>query len=141
MTEEKRRIRRTENPRREKPRGNRSLRYEPRMRVDLLFGNSCESGKRYDPPPTGGDPAASLMSAGTDHGIRHGDHPLSSFMDIDAQIVPAVSSIVHRTKSWIGMDPEPARESCDPKLSSRAEKTEKGNLASIRHRGHSKGGH
>ena len=44
-----------------------------------------------------GDPAASLMSAGTDHGIRHGDHPLSFFVNVDDHIVAAVSSIVHKT--------------------------------------------
>jgi molybdopterin-binding protein len=58
------------------------------------------------PPPTGGDPAASLMSAGTDHGIRHGDHPLSFFVNIDDHIVAAVSSIVHHAIFRIGMNPE-----------------------------------
>jgi hypothetical protein len=52
-----------------------------------------------NPPPTGGDTAASLMSAGTDRGIRHGDHPLSFYVYVDDHIVTAVSLIVHRAKS------------------------------------------
>jgi molybdate transport system regulatory protein len=57
-------------------------------------------------PPTGGKPAASLMSAGTDHEIRHGDHPLPFFMDIDELIVAAVSLIVHRAMFRAGMNPD-----------------------------------
>jgi hypothetical protein len=46
------------------------------------------------------------MSAGTDHEIRHGDHPLPFFMDMDDPIVAAVSSIVHRAMFRAGMNPE-----------------------------------
>jgi len=46
------------------------------------------------------------MSAGTDRGIRHGDHPLSFFVNVDNHIVTAVSSIVHYAIFRIGMNPE-----------------------------------
>lgn len=56
------------------------------------------------PPPTGGDHAASLVAAESDHGIRHGDHPLPWFTDMDDLIVTIVSALGARPCRTLAVD-------------------------------------